>query len=178
MFVGAYWSQRKETREQVAVRIARFLEAIASKNKSLSTWLLKGRTKAQGRTELPLDPVSIGRALAVNRRDLGGEPIPEVGFNLSIWNGADVSLAATIGSFDSYVRNSVVLSFGDDKDRLAEADWRSLLGAAITAFDPEHGVVTSSQHLARASAKNAWDAGWFTYERGEGIREHATLQDE
>lgn len=173
MFVGAYWSQRKESRQQAASRIALFLGTIASKNEALSTWFLKGRSKAQGRTKLSLDADSIGRELVANRRDIGGEPMLEVGFSMGIWNGESVSFDATIGAFSPYVQNSVVLSFDDDGDRLNETDWRGLLDSAIFAFEPEHGVVTSGQRLARAGARSAWDAGLLTYERSTGVREHS-----
>ena len=136
MFVGAYWSKRMESRAQAAARIEQFLSTIASKKESLSKWFLKGRSRAHAKTEFPIDTSSIDRALAANRRDVGGEPMPEVGFSFGIWNGADVSLAATLGAFSPYVQNSVVLSFGHEADELSDTDWRDLLGAAVLAFDP------------------------------------------
>jgi hypothetical protein len=172
MFVGAYWQQRKESREEVAGRVTRFLSDLGARNALFSKWFSKGRSKAAAGTPIVMDASGLAGNLKVNRRDVGGDVMPELGFTLGIWNGDGVSMQATAGAYNPYVRNSVVLSFDTVEDRLTKADWKVVLEAVIGAFDPEHAVVTSADYMTRHQPSNPWDAGWFTYSRGVGVREH------
>ena len=113
--------------------------------------------------------------LKVNRRDVGGDVISELGFSLAVWNGAEASLDITIGAFSPYILNSAVLSFRDAAATRSPIDCRPLMDAAIDAFDPEQAVVTSNELLMRTNAKEPWDAGWLTYSRGGEVVEHAIL---
>jgi hypothetical protein len=171
LFVGVYWSERPESREVVAVRIANFLAVIARYGDVLAKWFLKARSKRAAFAPIEIEPGSIAAALKVNRRDVGGEVVPELGFSLGLWNGRTASLSLTAGAFSPYVRNSVVLAFEDgewaNRDLL-----RKVLSAAIEAFDPDHGVVTSSEKLARVQVEHAWQAGWLTYARDGQVVEH------
>ena len=83
MFVGAYWSVRRESREEVARRLTRLLSSFANAEPTLSEWFLKGRTKASARTALEIDVAVIASKLKVNRRDVGGEVISELGFSFN-----------------------------------------------------------------------------------------------
>lgn len=172
MFVGAYWSARKESREAVATRLVHFLSALAIESDSLSTWFLKGRTKASARTPLELDMDAVASVLKVNRRDVDGDVMSELGFSLGIWNGGTASVAATVGAYSPYIRNSVVLSFIDTPADKSAKDWRRFLDAAVRDLDPDHAVVTSNEHLMQRGTANPWEAGWFTYRRGSSIEEH------
>ncbi len=171
MFVGAYWSQRQESREQAAERISRYLRKLVARDE-LAAWFLTARKKSAARVPLGLDPPEVASRLRVNRRDVGGDVITELGFSLAVWNGAEASLHVTIGAFSPYVSNSVVLAFEAAAAR-DPADCRPLLEAAIDAFDPEHAVVTSHELLTRTKAKEAWEVGWLTYGRGGRVVEHA-----
>ena len=104
MFLGAYWPERKESREQVAQRLERFLSSIAANSGHLSEWFMKGRSSRAARTPLKLEAASLGAMLKVNRRDVGGDVIPELGFSLGVWNGASASLDATLGISSPHVK--------------------------------------------------------------------------
>jgi hypothetical protein len=39
----------------------------------------------------------------------------------------------------------------------------------VRAFDPDHAVVTSHEHLRDVGATNPWDAGVLRYHRGGPI---------
>ena len=171
MFVGAYWPQRKESREQVAARIARFLSEVGSTTEWLSKWYVKARSAASARTPLATDTTSVANELKANRRDIGGDVMSELGFNIGVWNGDSASLAATIGAYSSSIQNSVVLSIEDEQPPLRREDWRDLLRAAINAFNPEHAVVTSNERLKHTGATNPWEAGWLMYQRGGEIEQ-------
>jgi len=173
MFVGAYWSQREESREAAAARIVAFLKAIGGHSKKFASWFGKARSRSAAlRSPLMLDPETVASKLRVNHRDADRQPIPELGFEFSVWNGRDTSFSTAIGAFSRHVDNSVVLDIGGDNELGREA-YRALLEEVVRAFEPEHAVVTSHEHLARTGAKHPWEAGWFTYGQVEGLREHS-----
>lgn len=170
LFVGAYWPAREETRAQVAARIVRFLSAIGRESDVLARWYSTSASKPVAHARIAVDLEAIARRLRINRRDAAGEPIPELGFALAAWNGDSVSLCGTFGSYSPWLWNAVVLS---PDVELTDACWKALLDAAVRAFEPEHAVVTSVDWLDQAGVMHPWEAGWFTYQRGAEIGEHA-----
>lgn len=169
MFVGAYWSERSESREQAAERLVRFLRGAAAVDASLAAWFLKGRSKAAAATPVAVEPASLASRLEAARRDVGADVMSEVGFGLGLWNGKDVSLAATVGAVSPFVRNSVVLSSDGTLQALGEPALRRLLEVAVETLDPEHAAVTSAGLLQAAGAEDPWEAGLFTFTRGRGV---------
>jgi hypothetical protein len=106
-----------------------------------------------------------------NRRDADHQPIPDLGYSLGTWNGRDVSFSATIGCWNEHVGNAVVLDLGAET-QIGESSYRRIVEAIVSAFDPDHAVVTSHELLARAGVTKPWEAGLFTYRRGGGIEQH------
>jgi hypothetical protein len=139
---------------------------------ALREWFLKDSTPVSARTRVRTDPASIAEALSTNRRDVDDSVIPELGYRLSIWNGADVSFEATIGASNARVGNAAVLSIVDGVVTLNGEQWRALLEAAVSAFEPDHGVVASQKQLLASDDPNPWALGWFTYDSIGGIRQH------
>lgn len=169
MFIGAYWSEREESKEAAARRISQYLVAIGKQFDDFATWYNLGNSRAEAlRSPVSVNAESIASNLSVNRRDSDRQPIPELGFQFSAWNGKNVSFSADIGSYSQYVINSVVL----DSDALELKMSRTLLDEIIRAFDPEHAVFASDEHLAQTGAEKPWHTGWLTYERGETVRQH------
>lgn len=161
LFVGVYWSERRESREAVAVRVARFLALVAQCEAIFARWFLKARTKSAGGIPVIPDANEVATKLKVNRRDVGGDVISELGFSLGLWNGRTASLSATVGACSPHVRNSVVLAF-DERAQIDKQVLRKVLCAAIEAFEPDHGVVTSSKLLTSAGSVDPWETGWLT----------------
>lgn len=172
IFVGTYWSQRRESREEAAERIERFLDSLRANGSLFEQWFLKGRSRALSNTVLPLDVNAVAAALETNRRDVGGEDISELGFNLAVWNGDVASLDVTVGAFSPRVSNSAVLSIAAGESSLSSSDWKGILDLAVESFDPEHGMVTNQENLNNLNFINPWEAGRFIYERGHGVTEH------
>jgi hypothetical protein len=173
MFVGAYWSQRKESKESAAHRVAAFLKAIADCGDELMTWYSKGKSRSAAlRTPIELEAESIASKLNPNRRDADRQPILDLGFRFSAWNGANASFSATIGSWNQHVRNAVVLDLGHD-DQQTASFYRALIEEMVRAFEPDHAVVTSDDHIARAGGTMPWEAGVFTYTRGGTVQGHS-----
>jgi hypothetical protein len=172
MFAGAYWSQRAETREQAAQRLVSFLGMLSRSSEELAAWYLKGRTKAAALGQpLASDIEAIAAALKTNRKDVGRDVIPELGYSLGVWNGHHASLSVTIGAHSPYVSNSVVLSEEPSNSSLPDEVWRGVLRGLIAAFEPDHATVTSSERLAKAGSARPWEVGWITYERGGQVVE-------
>jgi len=175
VFIGAYWSARQASRREAAEKTAQFLEALSAVGEPLSNWFLKGSSKAGAGAELGRSETEIGPKLQTNRRDIGGDDIPELGFSLGVWNGKDATLSLHLGSTSARVLNSVVLSFRGTSPEAHAGLWHPVLGSMIELFDPDHAVVTSNEILTQAKAKNPWEVGRLTYERGRGVVEHPTL---
>jgi len=172
MFVAAYWSQRKESKESAADRIAAFLGALGSKEEGFATWYNQGRSReAALRSPLALDAASIATRLRANQRDVDRQPIPVLGFQFAAWNGSNASFMANVGSWSAHVMNSAVFDVGDDQ-RLGDDWYQAVLGDMVRVFDPDHAVVTSDRLLAERGASHPWEAGLFTFHRGGVIEAH------
>lgn len=173
MFAGAYWSQRCESRAEVARRVTSFFRALAECSSELSRWYRKGRTKASALSRpLSLDEASVADSLKSSRRDVGGDVIAELGYNLGVWNGKGISVSGTLGSSSLYALNSVVLSEEANEEALRDSSWRLVLSALIESFDPEHAVVASRQSMSRAGTAKPWEVGWLSYQRGGSVIEY------
>jgi hypothetical protein len=172
MFLGCYWAARKETREEVALRMARFIVSLKLRSERFSDWYSKGGSRATAHKKLDTTAVGLANELRTNRRDIGGEVILELGFSFGAWNGKAASITATIGSYSPLVGNAVVLNVSDSPAELSIETWCEMLEDAITIFEPQHGVVTSTELLARKHAERPWDIGFLTYELGRKIKRH------
>jgi hypothetical protein len=171
VIIGAYWSQRKETKEAVAARLAAFMKVICKRSEVFATWFGKAGTRTAAlRLPLDLNNEAIEVNLSINRRDADRKPIQELGFSFSAWNGKETSFSATLGAYSQYAGNAVVLRVGEE-DRLNLEFYRVILEDMIHFFDPEYAAVATDECLARVGAKKPWEVGLITYKRGEGIIE-------
>ena len=181
MFLGVYWKRRRETRQEAAQRVARWLEALGASSDDLASWFLTVSTKrAAGKRPLALDAEGIAKRLHVNRTDFGNQPIPELGYSLSIWNGRDAGLYVHIACDTPHVSNVATLDVdpvmpGGSK-LLSDAAWRKLLQRTITIFEADDGVVISDKMEQRVGDEGLWRLAWLSYRRrrGTGIREYPT----
>lgn len=158
--VGAYWGQRRESRQACAERMSAFLHGLARQDAALSTWFKKATSRKAPLVVMPSDPDKLGLLLKTNRRDISGDTIADLGFNFAAWTGRQVSmtasLAATCGAFSPVVRNSVVVSF--DPAASPPLDLlEGVLKEAVDAFDPEDAVVTSTECLSAHATIPAWE---------------------
>jgi hypothetical protein len=174
IFAGGYWSQRQESRADVARRLTAFMNTLAAPPIERRNWYLKSTSKKEA-LSLGFEPdiQSIEERLTVHRRDVGGDEIPELGFGFSAFDGGSISLSATIGAYSAHVGNAVVLSNSGKVSSLADAAWRAVLRGLIDAFEPEHGVVATGDDLAKNRIAKPWEVGWLRYHReGGSLEEH------
>jgi hypothetical protein len=157
-FVGAYWKERNESQHECAVRMAAFLEELARENIGLPQWYKKARSRKAPLVAIPKDVAGLEPLLRQNRRDIGSEVIPDLGFNFSAWAGPEdkmgVSLSATCGAYNPLITNSVVLSFSSFKEPLPQSSLdflQEILRAMVSIFDSEDAVLNSSENLSKYS---------------------------
>jgi Immunity protein 52 len=161
--VGAYWGSRRESVEQCADRLQRFLASLADCDPRLATWHEKGRSQKEALEkrinvadrEHLLDLLSRGR----NRRDVGRSVIEELGFNVALWNGGDeqnesalsvtCGLHATTPNANAGLSNAVVLSMPRDLGDLGRADSMArVLAAVAQAWEPQWAGVMSRDAMS------------------------------
>lgn len=152
-FLGAYWGNRKESVRACAERLERFVTDIQASDPSFSRWFRKGRTLKGAHSAIDMSVDEIQFLLKTNNRDDNGQPIQELGFGFSAWNGERCSLAAQMGSFSSPTPNSVLL---ETRDELPMSTWKHVADCAIAAFDPDALIVTNDELSAKSSAVPIW----------------------
>jgi hypothetical protein len=180
MFLGVYWRRRRETAETAARRIARWLETLGASSDRLASWYPTTSTKRHARKRALADAAAIAKHFRVNRTDFGNQPIPELGYSLSLWNGKDAGLSIHIACDTPRVPNAVALSVEPvepaDSSALSDAAWRRLLKRAIAIFEADDGVVISDELERRIGDDGLWRLAWLSYRRrrGTGIKEYPT----
>ena len=167
MFAGAYWSKRPETKEEAAHRVVGFLSALGKVNGRFGHWFLLGDGKTE-KHPVELSVREIASLMRAQRNDVGHNPLPDLGYTFSVWNGDDVHFHVSIGSFSQFVGNSAVLSVGaKELGGISDDQWRSLLRTAIDSFHPDHAVVGRGGSQESADMSGPWDIAWLSYD-GQG----------
>jgi hypothetical protein len=172
--LGAYWGDRAEPVASCAERLATCIAGLAAVSDTASGWRSKGRSPSDG-APLGVDVGTLVEALlaGVNRRDIGGEPIPRLGYRWSAWNGrsaASMSMSVTCGAVaaERGVLNAFVLKFPDrDGGEAATSVYdgaEALLSEVVRAWEPEWALVTSHPIRTMLGAPaNEPGVGWLTY---------------
>src|SRR5215469_965301 len=85
------WGARREDILKCASRVARHFSALATTSENLAEWYPLGRRR-KPKADNPVDVGSVAVLEALlrrgaNRKDVGREVIPELGFGISLWNG-------------------------------------------------------------------------------------------
>lgn len=135
--VSAFWGDHEISRGKAARIVSATLVQVASIDPLLESWRERGRSAKRAREQptIEMSAAAVEALLQVQRRDLGGDEIPELGFSMSAWNGASeyedqVGVSVTIGLHAATpgLRNSFVFnlpaSWEDEDPRvhaLAEA---------------------------------------------------------
>ncbi len=174
-YLGVYWGSRRESSLHCGERLAACLATLGEIDEALGSWFRRAATKAAARTPVDLNAGSLGRLLArsgVNRRDVDGEIIEELGFSFGLWNRARpvVGMSGTVGAYPSFpgVLNSVVLDFPHPEaeslrlyePRVAEA----IFDGVIAAWEPDWATWTSpALRDAQRVVPREPVVGWMSY---------------
>lgn len=173
-YLGAYWRSRQESSLQCGQRLASCIARLSEIDEALGSWFRRGASKAAAKTPVDLDAQSLGRLLAqgVNRRDVGGDVIEELGFSVGLWNRARpaVGLSGTVGAHPSFtgVLNSVVFDFPPPEAealRLYEPRVAgAILDAVVESWEPDWATwTTHALRSAQGAAPREPVVGWMTY---------------
>lgn len=173
-YAGAYWGPRTEPVEQCADRLGRFLSLVAEAHPALRQWYGKGTSRKAARKPIETTHTELVHLLerGRNRRDVGGQPIDELGFSVSMWNGGTptVALGATVGAApqSAGILNHCLLDFpapvDEGRELYAPEVAARVFQAIVTCWEPNWASLTSSslrtiQHAPAGSPV----IGWLTY---------------
>ena len=149
MLIAVYWSKRKESRQEAAMRLNAYFSGLKKHSSLLNKWYERGGSKPEALSR-PLDVKSLATALQDARNDRNGI-IPELGYKLSTWNGRDTphgaSLSVSIGLYSDRVPNRIVLSL--DPQVLTIAESKHVFDRMIALFTPDRGIIKDQQEAIR-----------------------------
>ncbi len=165
-FLGAYWPARKESIDQCAGRLLGFFGDLVTCDSALSTWYELGRSREQA-LEKPADVQNQDYLLKLldrgrNRRNVERKVIEELGFHISLWNGAgegkDTGLAVTCGLYwvsptqNASLSNCVTVDLPEQLGDLGRAEqMKHLLTTVVRAWEPEWAGVMSREAMRTRS---------------------------
>lgn len=153
--LAAYWGPRQQNGADCADVLARVLAMLSETDDLLSGWRDKSASVRQA-LEAPFvaaDHDALAQRLSAgrNRRDDDGQPIEELGFSVSWWNGAEKTASATLsfgcGAWSPGISNRLVLQLPDSRVRpelYAPAAARSLVAGIVELLDPDWAVWTNA----------------------------------
>ena len=173
-YIGAYWGARKEDAESCARRIAALVQSLAPVDPLFASWFKGSKSLKQALTrplelELSLLRQYVQRNLM---RDDRRQPMEDLGFSLSLWNGCqggnDAWLRIACGGYWEQLSNSCLLDApykGPGSERVLTAAFQTqALRALATAWDPDWGAALSNVHrdIIEKKSPDVW-VGWVTY---------------
>ncbi|KFA93852.1 Imm52 family immunity protein [Archangium violaceum] len=175
-YVGAYWGPRRETAQECAGRMERFLHMLARCEPSFAQWYMAGRSFPRGLPGSPVVPEAKELEKLFlksrSRTAIGKEPVEDLGFSRSMWNAkkdaTDIHL--TCGKYSPWGGPNVCLlelaRTGAVLQRLLLQPpvLAEMLTSMATAWDPDFAVATSSEMVALVERKMGdVRIGWLTY---------------
>ncbi|MFY2558994.1 immunity 52 family protein [Corallococcus terminator] len=171
-YAGVYWGARKETAQECAHRLARFLSALADADPAFARWFQLGKSRKDAlKRPLAPSPMELEK-LVLRGRDRVFE---DLGFRIRGWNGATEDGDAAdfdilCGGYTDAVRNVCV--FGLPNRRLSASRiltasvLADTLRATASAWEPDWGVAMSHAHRDLVEPRRVPKApyiGWVTY---------------
>jgi hypothetical protein len=174
IYVGSYWGSRREDAEECAARLRKCLKALAGVSPVFTHWRPKGRSAAEAVAADEVVASQLAELLrrGVNRRDMGGTPIEELGYSWSAWNGLSKSPAAvstTCGATSPAILNAFVLEFPRPTDQGARDLYErstviEVVSTLGSAWDASFTVATShGLRAARHWGPRQPVVGWVTH---------------
>ncbi len=150
-FLGVYWPARRESTEQCADRLHRFLSELSASDATFVSWYGNARLKRksfQKRVEVEtrgylIDLLNDGRL-----RNDDKTVIEDLGFQISLSNRRDREKQATMnihcGSYSEGSGNGVVLNLPEDLGDLRKPErTAAVLATVVRAWEPDSGGVMS-----------------------------------
>jgi hypothetical protein len=180
----AVWSNREETAEQCAGRLAATFTGWAEAHDIFSHWNRQGWTRAEADAPFCAMPPRIdelriifekGRA----HKDVPRIPWPEMGYSVAAWNGSDAPRDASFHVMPGTYKNNRIFpnSFAlhlpkpapETTDVLNTPVLRKVLLSTVLAWEPAWASVTSRSYSKRFHDRAPvqpfplFRSGWMTY---------------
>jgi hypothetical protein len=164
-YIGSYWKARVESVETCAKRAELFFHLLATCDRNFTQWFKKGKT---------LDEALMHRVLMDMPALLEhfGERSLDGGFSLRAWNGdpdAGSTISLHCGNASVWAANLCIVhppEEGPAAERVFQVPpLAQILRAMIVSWEPEWGVVTSSElrNIQGEDSKAGTFLGWITY---------------
>jgi hypothetical protein len=174
-YLGAYWGPRRESVEDCASRVVKTLHGLRECDEAFSRWYLPGKSRSESllrEVEVNLDRIATYLASGQNHSDDGKDPIADLGFRVSFWNGGmdggkAISLSFHCGSFSKFSKNSVVIDLPWHEDcasLLSGHNVSEYLSCVAKAWLPDWATFTSPKLESLVQAEPGTPRfGWLTY---------------
>lgn len=145
--VGVYWGARAESKGSSAQRILNFKNSISELSPLFTHWYKKTPTRKSKLVEIERYEDIVKELKTINN-SISNKPMNELGFSFAAWNGrtdeSAISLSISCGATSEHVKNSLAFTLYKGND-IALMLLRSVLESAVLAFDPDVGVIISSE---------------------------------
>jgi hypothetical protein len=147
LFLGAYWSARKESIDECADRLLSFFGDLAKCDDSLIKWYELAGSRQQA---LERRSHVESREYLIRQLRRGSHSFDSLGFTIGLWNGGDesqsVALSVTCGSYHETLGNCVTLNFPEDLGSLVDfRRMRGVLAVVARTWEPDWAGVASEQ---------------------------------
>ncbi|WP_224370342.1 immunity 52 family protein [Hyalangium versicolor] len=175
-YTGAYWGARKESAQECAQRLLNLLTRLAPLDPLFGSWFKSAKSLKQSlQRPLELELPSLQQYLQRNlMRDDRRQPMEDLGFSISLWNGAqggnDAFLSIGCGGYWEQGTNRCVLRApeeGPGSERVLTTPFQvAAMRALATAWAPEWAMSTSyalQDVMVPKGDKRDWQVGWVTY---------------
>lgn len=163
--VAFYWGNRQSLASESASLLLPAFDVL--REEGFDRFFRKGRTRktAASAPFVPsLDSLTALLTQGVNRRDVGRQPIPELGQRLGLWSGGTdseaYSLSILVGSTASAGRNSFILQLPDRGPYCLSSAMervRLLVQRLIPILHPDQAIVCEAGAIRWQDGKLAQD---------------------
>jgi len=155
-----YWRVRPESREEVAEKLAIFLNKLAVLDDSFFSWFAVAKKK-KNRIPLPtpFDKNSIAPMLKTSKTYFEKTPILDLGFSVTVWAGGKQNfryLSANCGVYTKSVVNSVGIYFTGPEFPSMEL-MRDIHGLMREVFQPEAGVIRIDENIISENGEEQYE---------------------
>lgn len=146
-FVGVYWKARRMDLPSCAKLLERHFQALATASPHLQHWYQKGGRKPDPSKALEVSSITRLEALlddGVYWTDVPRQPMPELGWRIGLWNGADGDQVASTSvncGFHGTTRGISNAAYLDFRGELGAERALGLLKDLIVVWDPDRGLI-------------------------------------
>ena len=154
--VAGYWGPRKESTIECARRLSKFLQGLSSYDEALGNWFETGYSRKQGLAHriIPENLKHMEHLVSGGQicDDVMRDKIPELGFNVALWNGenppreASLNIGCGLYSTVPGLSNSVFLELPEYFNAKVDVKkMRKLVAFLAMSWNPDWAGAFSSQ---------------------------------